>query len=193
MLHKPQDIYFNVCLSGFGSFGFFMLRHFPVWFIKTVCTAFRSHWDFSWHKLQPAPACCSPTVYRGWWIRSDLIYLAVSLLHRAEIMSVCYREWKPFVLSLNRTMQTHVAGRETRLRHSLTHSFMWHKSQCLDLLQLSDLLSDEDSSDFYQIWVDWLCINIYIIACSCYFSALVCREKKCITSLICQHLSTCMN
>lgn len=68
----------------------------------------------SWYKLQPQPALRA--VYYGWWIHTSLIYLAVSLLHRPEIMSMHYREWKPFVfLLLNHTIQTHVAVRESTL------------------------------------------------------------------------------
>lgn len=41
----------------------------------------------------------SRPVYSRWWIQTNLIYSAVSLLRRPEIMWVHYREWKAFTLS----------------------------------------------------------------------------------------------
>lgn len=113
------------------SFGSFVLRHVPLWIIKM----FRSDWKFSGHKLHPALLA----VYGGWWIRTNLIYLAVSLLHHAEwcqggslVASVCHFE---------------------------SHSFINHNTWTL--LDFIDLW-DEEMSEFHQIWKAWFISHVFI-------------------------------
>lgn len=48
---------FLLSASTFSCFGSLVLHHFPLWIVKSVCTAFWSQWDFSWYKLQAATAC----------------------------------------------------------------------------------------------------------------------------------------